>query len=199
MPMPARLREPLHGLDTATPRSGRAAASMTCAPVDHFAIGFDIRSEMIEPVKPTTAENSEQLRVVEPGRRIARLVEPEHLQDDPTARRAPRGSSRGTGRCVSWQASGGVGVERHLSAAGVRRTRRRVRRAARCSAGPPSSQRIDAVTTLAPGSLSVTVRLNTGRAGRVVGADRRRSSRARSNWKRASARRRRERRLDERA
>jgi hypothetical protein len=32
--------------------------SITCAPVDHLAIVFDIKSEMIEPVKPTTAENA---------------------------------------------------------------------------------------------------------------------------------------------
>ena len=31
---------------------------MTFAPVDHFAIGFDSSSEMIDPVKPTTAENA---------------------------------------------------------------------------------------------------------------------------------------------
>src|SRR5436190_14690730 len=31
--------------------------SMTCAPVDHFAIDFDIRSEMIAPTNPTTNEN----------------------------------------------------------------------------------------------------------------------------------------------
>ncbi len=29
---------------------------MTCAPVLHFAIGFDISSEMMAPVKPTTSE-----------------------------------------------------------------------------------------------------------------------------------------------
>src|SRR5205814_1624532 len=32
--------------------------SMTCAPVDHFAIDFDIRSEMIAPTNPTTNENT---------------------------------------------------------------------------------------------------------------------------------------------
>src|SRR6185436_19521961 len=32
--------------------------SMTCAPVDHLAIGFEISSEKIAPANPTTAENT---------------------------------------------------------------------------------------------------------------------------------------------
>src|SRR3569832_623102 len=32
--------------------------SITCAPVDHLAIGLLISSEMMEPVKPTTSENT---------------------------------------------------------------------------------------------------------------------------------------------
>src|SRR5688572_22375085 len=31
---------------------------MTCAPVDHLAIGFEISSEKIAPANPTTAENT---------------------------------------------------------------------------------------------------------------------------------------------
>jgi hypothetical protein len=31
---------------------------MTCAPVDHFAIGFEISSEKNAPAKPTTAEKT---------------------------------------------------------------------------------------------------------------------------------------------
>jgi hypothetical protein len=35
-----------------------AGCSIIWAPVDHFAIDFDISSEMIAPVKPTTAEKA---------------------------------------------------------------------------------------------------------------------------------------------
>ena len=40
--------------------------SMTCAPVDHFAIGFEIKSEINEPVKPTTAENANNIHKFRP-------------------------------------------------------------------------------------------------------------------------------------
>jgi len=38
--------------------SGVAGVSMTRAPIDHFAMVLDRRSETIDPVKPTTAENT---------------------------------------------------------------------------------------------------------------------------------------------
>ena len=57
MPMPAFVREP-RTVSTSQASASFAGCSITCAPVDHFAIDFDIRSEMIAPVKPTTAENA---------------------------------------------------------------------------------------------------------------------------------------------
>ena len=38
-----------------------AGVVMTRAPVDHFAIGLLIKSEMIDPVKPTTSEKTSKL------------------------------------------------------------------------------------------------------------------------------------------
>ena len=55
MPIPAVVAS-LRTVSTSQASGSLAGCSMTCAPVDHFAIGFDISSEMIEPVKPTTAE-----------------------------------------------------------------------------------------------------------------------------------------------
>ena len=39
---------------------------ITRAPVDHFAIGLEMRSEMNEPVNPTTAENTSNMPMFSP-------------------------------------------------------------------------------------------------------------------------------------
>src|SRR3569832_2440891 len=41
--------------------------SITCAPVDHLAIGLLISSEMMEPVKPTTSENTSSIGRLRPA------------------------------------------------------------------------------------------------------------------------------------
>ena len=57
MPMPARCAS---ALTVSTNHSSVLVdgASMTRAPVDHFAIGLLISSEKIAPVNPTTSENT---------------------------------------------------------------------------------------------------------------------------------------------
>ena len=55
---------------------------MTCAPVVHLAIDFDISSEMIAPVKPTTAENTSRPPYDMPACEYIALVEAEELQHD---------------------------------------------------------------------------------------------------------------------
>jgi hypothetical protein len=57
MPMPAVVAS-LRTVSTTHASASLDGCEMTCAPVDHFAICFDMRSEMIAPVKPTTAENT---------------------------------------------------------------------------------------------------------------------------------------------
>ena len=57
MPMPAFCARRCTD-DTSHASASFAGCVITCAPVDHLAIDFDISSEMIEPVKPTTAENT---------------------------------------------------------------------------------------------------------------------------------------------
>lgn len=54
-PMPAR-RVSARTVSSNQASSAVCGCSMTCAPVDHFAIGLDTKSEMIEPVKPITSE-----------------------------------------------------------------------------------------------------------------------------------------------
>jgi len=39
---------------------------MTCAPVDHLAMGLEIRSEKNEPTKPTTAEKTSSMPTLRP-------------------------------------------------------------------------------------------------------------------------------------
>ena len=43
-----------------------AGYSITCAPVDHFAIGLLINKEKIAPVKPTTSENTNNMPTLSP-------------------------------------------------------------------------------------------------------------------------------------
>src|SRR5450759_3976174 len=57
MPMPA-LSASTCTVSTSQSCSGPSEPSITCARVDHFAIGFDINSEINEPPKPTTSENT---------------------------------------------------------------------------------------------------------------------------------------------
>ena len=40
--------------------------SMTCAPVDHLAMGLEISSEMKAPAKPTTSENTSSMGRLRP-------------------------------------------------------------------------------------------------------------------------------------
>ena len=40
--------------------------SMTCAPVDHLAMGFEISSEKNEPTNPTTAEKTSSMPTLRP-------------------------------------------------------------------------------------------------------------------------------------
>ena len=47
---------------------------MICAPVDHFATGFDMSSEMIAPPKPKTAENTSSGPRLSPSCAIARSM-----------------------------------------------------------------------------------------------------------------------------
>jgi hypothetical protein len=57
MPMPAFCASRCT-VDTSQTSASDRGCSMICAPVDHLAIVFDMSSEMKEPVKPTTAENT---------------------------------------------------------------------------------------------------------------------------------------------
>ena len=57
MPMPALVAR-RRTVSTSQASASLVGCSMTCAPVDHLAACLDISSEMIEPVKPTTAENA---------------------------------------------------------------------------------------------------------------------------------------------
>ncbi len=57
MPMPA-FCESLRTVSTSQRWRVPSEPSITCAPVDHFAIDFEISSEMIAPPKPRTAEKA---------------------------------------------------------------------------------------------------------------------------------------------
>jgi hypothetical protein len=71
-----------------------AGWSMTRAPVDHLAIGLLISSEMIEPVKPTTSENTSSAPTLIPG--AAHRARCRARSARPTAPASPRGWWRGT-------------------------------------------------------------------------------------------------------
>ena len=73
MPIPA-LSASFFTVDISHASPSLAGVVMTCAPVDHLAIDFDISSEMIAPVKPTTAENTSSAPTLRPFSASARLM-----------------------------------------------------------------------------------------------------------------------------
>ncbi|MNN51076.1 hypothetical protein D3C81_1656940 [compost metagenome] len=60
-------------------------ASITRAPVDHFAIGLLINSEMMEPVKPTTSENTSSIGRFRPACEMKRSTPSSDRTTDITA------------------------------------------------------------------------------------------------------------------
>src|SRR5436190_19444127 len=83
MPTPA-LAASRRTVSTSHASCSLAGWSMTCAPVLHLAIDFDISSEMIEPVKPTTAEKASSGPSCSPACPMPALSSPSRCSTTPS-------------------------------------------------------------------------------------------------------------------